>query len=476
MHRWIWRKVLLGLLVFPGFSPAPAGEILNLQVVAAGQVEITFESREDTVYEVHGSEDLRVFSMLTRVQGLEGRTRVLVDNPAGRTPDRRFFQIRARSLPPTPAWFRSYGGSGEEAHGHYIIACEDGGYLQVGETGFLPNTRILAVKLDASGNLAWRKEYSNRSTGASSHGSYNLGNSALEVEDGYLIVGAINRNSAILKVDKATGEARYVRSHSNGGYDAYEHLVVTRDGMVAVGYTNAEDRENTFFAEGRGYLAFLDPEGNKERGQSLRDDLAQAYRVARHEESLIVSGLVWNEDDNLDFGVLKLDATGNRIWKRLFGGERDDHCFGMDLGRDGAIFLTGHTLSGTQNWQTYTMKLNQDGMLLWEKKQGNPRGFDPRYIHDEAWGVRATPDGGCILTAGTGDEYRSYSETIGSDKSDQWEAYVIKYGPTGELEWQATYQAEEGDWAGEDLALTLDGGVIIAVDDSGFGFLKLPSF
>ena len=91
-------------------------------------------------------------------------------------------------------------------------------------------------------------------------------------------------------------------------------------------------------------------------------------------------------------------------------------------------------------------------------------------------GGRATPDGGCILTAGTGDEYRSYSETIGSDKSDQWEAYVIKYGPTGELEWQATYQAEEGDWAGEDLALTLDGGVIIAVDDSGFGFLKLPSF
>ncbi|MEC9055173.1 MAG: hypothetical protein VX633_07690 [Verrucomicrobiota bacterium] len=28
----------------------------------------------------------------------------------------------------------------------------------------------------------------------------------------------------------------------------------------------------------------------------------------------------------------------------------------------------------------------------------------------------------------------------------------------------------------EDLALTLNGGVIIAVDDSGFGFLKLPSY
>ena len=136
----------------------------------------------------------------------------------------------------------------------------------MGETGFLPNSRILAIKVDQSGNLEWRQEYSNRSTGASGHGTYNLGNSVLEVEDGYWIAGAINRNSAAIKVNKGTGEAEFVRTHSNGGYDAYEHMVETDGGLVAVGYTNAEDRENTFFAEGRGYLAFLDsgetrPEG-----------------------------------------------------------------------------------------------------------------------------------------------------------------------------------------------------------------------
>ena len=48
--------------------------------------------------------------------------------------------------------------------------------------------------------------------------------------------------------------------------------------------------------------------------------------------------------------------------------------------------------------------------------------------------------------------------------------------PGGGLEWEAAYEAEEGDWAGKDLALTRDGGVIIAVDSSQFGFLKLPSF
>ena len=40
----------------------------------------------------------------------------------------------------------------------------------------------------------------------------------------------------------------------------------------------------------------------------------------------------------------------------------------MDINSNGEIFLAGHTLSGTQNWDTYTMKLNNDGELLWEQK------------------------------------------------------------------------------------------------------------
>ena len=54
------------------------------------------------------------------------------------------------------------------------------------------------------------------------------------------------------------------------------------------------------------------------------------------------------------------------------------------------------------------MKIDANGALLWESKQGNPRGFDPRYIHDETWDIKATNDGGCIIVAGSGDEYESY--------------------------------------------------------------------
>ena len=44
---------------------------------------------------------------------------------------------------PTIDWFQQYNGSGEESHGHYIMTCDDGGFLQVGESNFLPNSKIL---------------------------------------------------------------------------------------------------------------------------------------------------------------------------------------------------------------------------------------------------------------------------------------------------------------------------------------------
>jgi len=367
--------------------------------------------------------------------------------------------------PSTTAWFTAIGGSKEESHGHYIIQCNDGGYLQVGETGFIPNSaRLLVVKTNSTGQLVWKKEFGN--TG------HNLGNSALEIADGYLIAGALSQNSTLLKLNKSTGAVIFEKTYNTGGNDAFEQVALTSNGIAAVGYRNALDGNNTFYTEGEGYMVFLDNNGNKIADKDLRSYTTHAYRVKRYNNELIISGLSYGAED---YEVIKTDLTGNVLWKKSYGGSNADHGFGLDLGPDGSIFLTGHTLSGTQNWDTYTMKLDNSGGLLWEQKRGNPRGFDPRYIHDEAWDIRATNDGGCIVVAGTGDEYEQYSSCQNGSCSDNWQVYVIKYDASGNVAWQNTY-AGEGDWAGEAIDLTADGGVIIGVDNGQFGFLKLGSF
>ena len=372
----------------------------------------------------------------------------------------------AQGTPPAAEWFSDHNGSREESHGHSILACEDGGFLQIGETGFVnSNARILVVKTNADGSLAWQKEFGS--------GSRNMGNAALEVADGYLVCGMLNRNSAILKLNKDTGATIFQRSHENGGTDAYEHVARTPNGILAVGYRQAEDPNNTFFVYGQGYISFLDDDSNYLQGQSVNAHLSQAYRVKPSGDDFIISG---GTEDALQYGIIKIDAGGNVLWSRNFGGSNEDHCFGMDLGADGSIFLAGHTLSGTANWDTYTMKLDGNGNQLWERKQGNPRGFNPTWIHDETWGIKATSDGGCIIAAGTGDEY-AYSDCNAGVCSDQWEAYIVKFDADGSLDWQETYSGGPGqDWAAEDIDLTADGGAIVAVDNGQFGFLKLATF
>ncbi len=80
----------------------------------------------------------------------------------------------------------------------------------------------------------------------------------------------------------------------------------------------------------------------------------------------------------------------------------------------------------------------------------------------------------------TDDENDSYSECDGNQCSDIWDAYLIKFNETGEVEWENTFSSldlfnENYDWAGEAIDLTDDGGAIIRIDNGRFGFLRIDN-
>jgi hypothetical protein len=396
---------------------------------------------------------------------------LIVCNGCWNSDDAVLIECSVDSYPEAPelSWFNSYNGSGEESHGHFILTCSDGGFLQIGETGYFPGSaKIYVVKTDADGSRIWEKEFGSAGR--------NLGNSAIEIDDAYLICGALDDDSVLLKLDKSNGSTLFTKSFNLGGTNALEHIAPHSNGFFAVGYKNAEDRSNTFFTEGKGVLCKLNADGELTQSIDLSAHLAQAYRIQKSGDDYLIAGLTEGAEA---YALLRLDSQGLVQWSKTYGGNNSDHCFGMDLGSDGQVFLTGHTLSGTENWDTYTLKIDSDGNKIWEVKQGNPRGYDPAFIHDEAWGIKATPDGGCIVVAGTGDEYGNYSSSCGGgqDNSNIWHVYLIKLSSEGALEWQKTYSPNDGgDWAGEDIDLTNDGAAIIAVDNGQFGFLKITDF
>ena len=449
----------------------------------SSELELTFNSDPNKNYQLQTSSNLATFDPPLPIASSLDASISTVSAQVTNSPH-NFFKISQISTAPSAndsnTWFKEHSGSQEESHGHYILVCEDGGFLQIGETGIVgrATANILVVKTDSEGEVKWKQEF------GEDFGSRNrnMGNSAIEVSDGYIVCGMLNRNSAILKLDKSDGELiGDIHMRDNGGTDAYEHIALHPNGFIVVGYNNAEDPNNTFFTEGRGYLSFYDSALNWTSGKSLNEHLSLAYRIKAEDNNYYISGTTYSPTDTLTYAAIKIDSSGDVLWSNQYGGSDQNHCFGMDVGLDGAIFLTGHTLSGTENWDTYTIKLDENGSVLWETEPiGNPRGFDPRWIHDETWGIQATCDGGCIIAAGTGDEY-SYSDTLNGASSDQWEAYIVKIDASGKMQWQATYSSGDfgllpGDWAAEDIALTSDGGAIVAIDNGQFGFLKLAPF
>ncbi len=380
-----------------------------------------------------------------------------------------FSQLDADSVPPSMSWHKSYNGSGEESHPHYVIQTSDLGFLMVGETGFVEDrtAKIFLVKTDSLGKLIWKKEFGER--------GYNLGNCVLETGDGnYLVAGGLNRNAALIKVDAGSGNAIWTRTWNLGTEDAFEGVIQTEEGDIwATGYRDGL-AEGTFLNWGKGLLMKTNSDGKEEWRKDLSAYTSSGYRIKPAYKSFLISCHP-KEEESKNYNLLKIDLAGEVKWAKTY----NTIYWGFDTRPDGKILLAGHTCKSklSKNWDIELSALNNQGEVLWTRFFGQPRGYDSRWIHDEVWGARSTPDGGWLAVAGTGDETRHYEKKGHiSGPSGQWKVYLIKVDGSGKLEWEGIYGSDDSDWAGEDVCITQDGGALIANDCGAFGFTKVASF
>ena len=390
-------------------------------------------------------------------------------------------------------WFKGQGTDNGE-HVHEGCQTSDSGYIAIGQGFHDDEPYVLIIKVDNEGNLAWQKTFG----GA---GKWGIGYCVAEVPDGYIVGGKLYDSSCqrmqrfLAKLDCA-GDTVWEKFYGAPGLGAIRGIDITADGgIVATGYTNApnteEFREFVFIADGGdgfvGFIMKIDAKGSVEWEKPI--DAPQGTKVREISRGYAICSCVWTQTEgteaNQDFCLMETDDRGNTLWRKAFGGSRPDHLYDFDVTKDGGYILGGHTLSyGVKNWDYLLMKVDGDGKEEWHKTFGQPRGYDARYIHDEAYGVRQTPDGGYILAGGSGDEYDSYHGSgHPAGPSDEWKVYLVRTDGEGNLLWEGIYPAaaDVGNNAAEYIGLTRDGGYIVFVDTdsqtppepNNFGFLKI---
>ena len=387
--------------------------------------------------------------------------------------------------PPEVVWHAGLGTEFEE-HVHEGHQTTDGGSIAIGhaQESSGNTTDMLVVKASASGDQEWLAR-------VGSAGEWDVGVALLEVEDGFWAAGGLTEDgqqrAAVVKLDR-DGDVVWTQTFSDEGPAAVRGLDQMADGRVVItGYQGGTEPGFVFISEeGTGFLKVLEPDGEVVWSADL--PVTQGTKVRETPDGgFAVLSTDWVFADGADVQnaiLVRTDANGEVLWREAFGGANNNQAFDFDMGPDGDFVLAGHTTGfGAANWDCLMLKVSADGDLEWSRRFGQPRGYDPRFIHDECYGVRFDHDGGFVMAGGSGDEYSTSEDGHPSGSSDEWKGYVVKVAADGELDWAQIYGdgAGNGNNATEFIALTDDGGYLLFNDTdsagpaepSNFGFMKL---
>jgi len=159
-----------------------------------------------------------------------------------------------------------------------------------------------------------------------------------------------------------------------------------------------------------------------------------------------------------DIYVLRIDASGNVLWSRTYGGSQGDWVSSVLATPDGGLLLVGGTKSfgtgGTKD--IYLLRLNAAGDVVWSRTYG---GSDT----DESAGAIPTSDGGLLLAGWIRPTSPEFADS---------DTLLVKLDASGTVQWSRRYDLYTGCCEGPDLVVqTSDGNFVIGESLSYYDYL-----
>ena len=271
-------------------------------------------------------------------------------------------------------WEKSFGFSGHD-HAYAVIQTSDGGFFMTGfldvtASGGQGNSKIANTnrhgvgefwchKLDANGNIEWRRYYG----GTNNDRSFD----AVQANDGGYVITGFSESTDfdisnskgsydywVIKLD-ASGTLLWEKSIGGSEIDQARTIVKTNDNGYLIGgnsFSNNDDVTNNL-GNSDFFIAKLNDNGEiqwkKNYGGS---DFDYATSIEPATNGYLITGysksndihLTSNYGDN-DYWVLKIDAQGNLKTQKSFGGSGLDFAFDVVEMTTGDIVVVGETES-----------------------------------------------------------------------------------------------------------------------------------
>ncbi len=234
---------------------------------------------------------------------------------------------------------------------------------------------------------------------------------------------------------------------TDGYEDAGTSVIQTPDGgYIIAGYSNAYTHGAYDFL-----IYKLDSNGKTQLrrflGGATGDEYAYDVKQTIDQGYIVVGSTTSFTHGNSDILVYKMDANGNKQWRKNFGGVQDEEGFSVHQTSDGGYILAGYTYSfthgeGDSDFLVY--KLDGNGNKQWRKNFGGIN-------EDKAYSIVQTSDGGYIVSGQTKSFVHGVEDT---------DLLVYKLSSNGSKQWRRNYGGDLDEEGGM-IQKTSDGGHIL---------------
>ncbi|HUM47549.1 MAG TPA: PKD domain-containing protein, partial [Chitinophagales bacterium] len=354
-------------------------------------------------------------------------------------------------------WDAGFGGNDDDVFAE-VIQTTDGGFLLGGHSysgnsgtksqGSQGQEDYWVVKTSASGTEEWDKRFGGTASDyltsvcATSDGGYLLGGYSESGANGDKSQSSWGDNDFwVVKID---GNGTKIWDKRFGGTDDdYCRFVyqTTDGGYLLAGYSNSSSNGDKSQSSWGGYdywVVKIDGDGVKEwdkrfgttssdYGMGAAPDGSDGVVVGGYTTGGISGDKTQTNYGDEDFWLIRVDATGTKVWDKRFGGNDTEHDFGnVFRTSDGGYLATGNSyspVSGSKSQsnlgleQTWMLKCDANGSLVGDQTLLTNG-------HEEI-GFTAATQNGCILLG------NKSSASTGGDKTQSthgsYDYFIAKY-------------------------------------------------
>lgn len=209
-------------------------------------------------------------------------------------------------------------------------------------------------------------------------------------------------------------------------------------------------------------------------GGSSEDDAISI--VQANDGDYVILGVTNSTDGDLsnrtgtdyDYWVLKISATGEKIWSKNYGGTNDDRATSLVKTNDGGYAISGYSKSNDGDvsgnggfWDYWLLKIDSEGNKQWDSNFG--------FLGDDkSYKVIQTNDGGYFMTGyldlansdGQGDDIIDEDDSTRNSQHGLGEYWAIKTDANGIKQWRKYFGGTNNDRS-YDVMQTDDNGYLM---------------